>query len=163
MDRLRSASGRARRALDVYNETAPEATSAAEMPFLIVPVLVEDRYVVDLDEAVETVEEYVSFVEAAVELATLDQPNAASDLLSVLADYGRHWELMVLAEVPLDRPFLLKYQHLDPTPVKGWRSTVAPAVVLSDADSNHVENRIEDPGTRLVDVNGHHPRSGLPA
>lgn len=81
-------------------------------------------------------------------------------MLTVLADWGRHWELMVLAEVPLDRPFSVSYRHLDPVGVTGWRNTVAPAVVIADADSNHVAISTSDPGTRLVDVTARHPRTG---
>jgi hypothetical protein len=160
LERLRSASNRAHVALDGYNESDPATTSAVESPFLAVPVLIEDKYVPGAEAAVRSVEDYAVFVETALEQAQSATPSPAGDLLSVLADYGRHWELMVLAEVPLDRPFTMSYRYLDPAPVTGWRNTISPAVVIADADSNHVAISITDPGTRLVDVVGHHPRTG---
>lgn len=159
-ERLRALSERAHGLLDPYNESPANSTSAAESPFLLAPVLVEGGYVAHVGEAVAAVEDYVDVVEAAAERAAAQTLSAAGDLLSVLADYGRHWELMVLAEVPLDRPFGLTYRHLDPVPVRGWRNTIGPAVVIADADSNHVALSIDDPGTRLIGVVGLHPRTG---
>jgi hypothetical protein len=160
LTRLRAASDRAHAALSPFSESPADVTSAAESPFLIVPVLVEGGYVPDADRAIQIVVDYVDLLERAVERAAVQEPSAAGDLLSVLADYGRHWELMVLCEVPLDRPFTVTYRHLDPVRVRGWHHTIAPAVVIADADSNHVAISIEDPGTRLVSVVALHPRTG---
>lgn len=63
LERLRAASQLTHRVLDPYNEASPDSTSAAESPFLVVPVLVEDRYVADVEQAVVAVEHYASFVE----------------------------------------------------------------------------------------------------
>lgn len=161
LERLKVASGRAHAALDPYNEASTTSTSAVESPFLAVPPLVENGYVNDAAAAVAAVEAYADFVGAAAELAAAaDKPSAAGDLLRVLADYGRHWELMVLAEVPLDRPFTITYRYLDPVGVRGWRARIAPAVVIADAESNHVTLSVEDPGARLAEVVGRHPRTG---
>lgn len=163
LSRLHAASRRAGAALDPYNELPADLTSAAESPFLIVPPLVEDVYVDGIDQAVLLVEEYADLVERAAQEADRETPNAAADFLTVLADYGRQWELMVLAELPLDRPFTRTFEHLDPAGVRGWRNTVTSSVVIADADSNHVTLSVDDPGARLVRVRGVHPRTGKPA
>lgn len=158
--RLRVASDRAHKSLDPFNELPADTTSSAESPFLAVPLLVEDGHVDDLAGAVRVVEQYAHFVEAAAAQTSTSSPSAVGDLLSVLADYGRQWELMVLAEVPLDRPFVMTFEHMDPASVRGWRNVIALTVVIADADSNHVTVSVDDPGTRLVGVQGRHPRTG---
>lgn len=157
---LRAASERARAVLDPYNEAADEATSAPEMPFLAVPLLVANGYVDNLDDAMAAIVAYADLVSTASHFVDFQTPNSANALLNVLADYGRHWELMVLAQVPLNRPFTLTYWHLDHVRVQGrLRARITPAVVIADADSNHVVLSIDDPSSRLLKVEGRHPRT----
>lgn len=151
---------RAATALDRHVDVPTSETSALERPLLIVPPLVEQGLVRDLDQAVDALEQYVAWLEGASRAAEHSRPSAAGDLLSVLADYGRHWELMVFGEFPLDRPFVVGFEHLDAVPVKGRRNMVRPSVVIADADSNHVTLRSTDSGTRLSHVKAVHPRTG---
>jgi len=157
--RLRVASVTTTGILEPYSDRSHRHVSAPERPLLVVPELVEDGYVPDVESAVLLIEQYAAFLDAAAVLAT-QAPNAASDLLVVLSDYGHQWELMVLVEVPLDRPFSIVYRHLDPVAVRAWRNTISPVVVIADADSNHVALSVSDPGTRLLNPHARHPRTG---
>ncbi len=143
--------------LDPYNDSPPEIPSAVESPFLVVPQLVEEGHVGSLDEAVDMVDAYSRFVQRAGEVAG-SEPSAAGDLLTVLTDYGRYWEMLVHAEVPLDRPFTVTYSHLDPAPVRGLFARIDVNCVVADAESNHVVILISDPGTRIQRVDALKPR-----
>lgn len=154
---LSAATSRVKQVLDPYNDSSPEIPSAVESPFLVVPQLVEEAHVDNLDEAVDVVAAYSRFVQQAGEAAG-SEPSAAGDLLTVMTDYGRYWEMLVNIEVPIDRPFTVAYSHLDPAPVRGVFARIDVNCVIADADSNHVVILASDPGTRIQRVDALKPR-----
>jgi hypothetical protein len=68
-----------------------------------------------------------------------------SSFLSALAEYGRRWEVIVEAELPLDEPVTIRLVESRPLGLdlsrRGWTRQI---VALGDASSGHIEARVLD-------------------
>jgi hypothetical protein len=68
-----------------------------------------------------------------------------SSFLSVLAEYGRRWEVIVEAELPLDEPVTMRLVESRPLGLNsGGRGWTRQIVALGDAHSGHIEARVLD-------------------
>lgn len=65
------------------------------------------------------------------------------ELLEVVAEYGRRWEVLVDAEVPVDQPFLAKIEEDRPLGV-GFGGRCTQRLWVGDAPSYHLEVRLFD-------------------
>ncbi len=95
--------------------------------------------------------DYLHLIEAAAvatDAAGSDKPSAAAELLTVLADYGRNYDMIVVAKVPLDEPFLIKYSERRALAWRGNRTQQD--LIISDALSNHVVLSVDDPNVRIT-------------
>jgi hypothetical protein len=135
--------------------------SAMEHPFLVFPQLMQvwgsgpdaER------RSVAALESYVRLLERAGDMA--QRGSAAADvLLNTLADYGHYWHLMAQFRVPLDEPFLLKYEERRTVRLSWLRNQASMHLVIADASSNHVTARITDAHARMRDVHATDPLSG---
>lgn len=87
--------------------------------------------------------------------ATVEQARRAgnAELLSVLCEYGRRYELIVEVEVPVEQPCRIKLSEDLPLGLRrkprGW--WVEQTFALRDAPSAHLEARLADPN---VEING---------
>jgi hypothetical protein len=73
-----------------------------------------------------------------------------STFLSVLAEYGRRWEVIVEAELPLDEPVTMRLVESRPLGLTG-RGWTRQAVALGDARSGHIEARVLDSTVTIDD------------
>ena len=90
-------------------------------------------------------------------LCARDAPDSpVRDALNSLVDYGHSYDLLVAVKVPLDMPFMLKYQEnrIIDFDLKQWGKQ---DVVLADANSNHVAVRVTDPNVRIKELRAEHP------
>lgn len=81
-------------------------------------------------------------------------------VLQALADYGRRWELIVEATVPLGRPWRIRVE--EDRPLQWTKGTSHQVLALGDAQSVHFEVDVTDPTValregsyRLLDQHGH--------
>lgn len=134
----------------------PSADSAIENPALVVPTLLASGVAADPDGATECLQEYAQLCERAAAAAASggdrSAEQTANDLLSALADYGRHYDAMAVMDVPLDEPFMVKTSDRRPLTLSFLRNEGRQAVVVADAQSNHVSLSVTDPNARLAGV-----------
>lgn len=124
--------------------------NSVENPALVLPALFEDGAIQNDAQATVMVEKLVQLLETASRASNSSAPTGADDFLNSLADYGAHYDLMAAMKVPLDEPFLIKYQerrNLDLTPLtnRGYQE-----LVIADAQTNHVALTIGDPNVRIA-------------
>lgn len=87
----------------------------------------------------------------AFSLAVRDADREDDDsLLMALAEYGRRWEMIVETEVPVAEPFSVKLTEERPLGLKfrGWSRH---RFALGDAQSVHLEAKVQDPTTMIAD------------
>lgn len=124
-----------------------DTSSAAEEPLLVVPPLVaEDE--VDSARVTAVLESYGAFLARLASEGSAGRL-AATELMNVIADYGRYWDLMAYVRLPLDQPFVIKLAERRAMQITGVSNEVRQDVVLADARSNHVALRVTDPNTRI--------------
>ena len=113
----------------------PLQTSSSEEFLLAVP-LVEP-----VPQSTDAVEALVASYAAAVAAADTSSDEV---LLERLGDYGRRWEVLVDATLPVDEPRLVKVEEERPL---GWRmgGHCTQRLWLADAPSYHLEARALDP------------------
>jgi hypothetical protein len=118
-----------------------EPHSSSELVLLALP-LMEPRPP-SLEEAESVVYRYRDAVLAAFTAGD-------SSFLSVLAEYGRRWEVIVEAELPLDEPVTMQLVESRPLGLtgRGWTRQV---VALGDARSGHIEARVLDSTVTIDD------------
>jgi len=141
-----------RRMREALGEGA-SAISSADTPLLVAPLLAQRgvvRNVADLQRALHALHQ---FVEALVSAA--GEPHQ-SPALRALADYGRRWQAMVSAEVPLRRPFVITAEHQVPLRLGVLRPRTRQPFELADARSNHVtlEIAVENVDIGSVELRG---------
>lgn len=126
-------------------------TSAVENPLLAVPALL-DNQIIEEQAIVAALDAYRDFIrDADARSRAAAAPTAASDLLTVLAEYGLYWDLMVEAEVPLDMPFTVKTQEQRVLELGWWSHRGSQPLLLSDAATNHVVLTVNDPNVEILD------------
>jgi hypothetical protein len=113
----------------------PLQTSSSEEFLLAVP-LVEP-----VPQSTDAVEALVASYATAVAAADTSSDEV---LLERLGDYGRRWEVLVDATLPVDEPRLVKVEEERPL---GWRmgGHCTQRLWLADAPSYHLEARALDP------------------
>lgn len=111
---------------------SPEPKSSSEQFLLAVPLLGPS--------SVEEVDGLVMQLRTAI-LAARDAGD--EELLEVLGEYGRRWEVLVDAEVPVDQPFLAKIEEDRPLGV-GFGGRCTQRLWVGDAPSYHLEVRLFD-------------------
>lgn len=151
----RDKSDEARRLLAPFAER-PSSDSAVENPVLVVPPLLSGGAAAGPGDVDRLLDAYVRLcrdaVAAADGTANPDRQVAAGVFLDVLTDYGAYYDLLVVAEVPLDEPFLVKTEYRRPLSLSAVGNRGRQDVVIADALSNHVALRVTDPNTRLAGV-----------
>jgi hypothetical protein len=155
VDRWRELGERAARALAPWAES-PSADNAVENPALVIPSLLASGLTTDPDGATECLEQYTRLCERAAEAARSAEAGpvalAADTFLASLTDYGINYDAMAVMDVPLDEPFLVKTSDRRPLALSIVRNEGRQAVVVADAQSNHVSLGIKDPNARLAHV-----------
>ena len=129
----------------------PGPYTPVEQPVLAIPDLFNIVEIRALDEVTAVLEGYRNLVRAAQAGSNMDRPTDADDFLNSLADYGRHYEMLVDVDVPLDRPFVIEYSERRPMKLS-WRNRGYQDLVIADAQSNHVSLRVTDPNVRIRDL-----------
>lgn len=162
--RLATCTRRAEQALQPWSGGPLDTVSTTASPYLAVPVLLRDAGLPDLPAAVRHVEEYAEVLDDLATAALAQaSPTAAQDLLSVLSDYGRHFEMVVHVELDLDRDCLLRLRHRAAFRLSALRHRARVDAVMADCLSNHVSLRVDDAGTRLVVEHVLNAGTGSPA
>lgn len=113
----------------------PAAISASENLLLALPAMSPAPH------AIEDVHAIIQAYAASVHALAVAGDN---ELLALLAEYGRRWEMFVEAELPTDRPSRIRISEDRPAAVGDDGSVVA-LVALGDAASVHFEARVDDP------------------
>ncbi len=113
-----------------------DLSSSAEQVMLALPGMSEPPRTRDeIDEVVNR------YHQAVVQLAALGGP--AEDLLRLLAEYGRRWQVFVEAEIPVGERFKLRLADDRPLNPELGR-TSRQRFALNDALSGHLEARVVD-------------------
>jgi hypothetical protein len=152
MPAWRELSARAAACLAPWADVA-DPDSAVEHPALIVPVLLASGAAEAPAAVTSLLEEYVVLCERVLTVAADDDgPAGAAAVywLGALVDYGGHYDLMAVMDVPLDEPFLVKTADRRPLVLSRFRNEGRQSVVIADAQSNHVTLRVVDPNARLA-------------
>jgi hypothetical protein len=135
--------------------------SPTEHPLLGLTALI-DQLEITADEWWEPVDgalrAYVGLLSDAA--ARAEPSTAAWEFINSLADYGRNYDLIATTEVPLDRPFVLKYSERRDFAL-GFRGTVDQDVVLADAVTNHVVLAVTDANVQMRKVRALGPGGGF--
>lgn len=151
----RERSDQARSLLAPFAER-PSPDSAVENPVLVVPPLLSGGTAGGPSDVDRLLDAYVRLCQDAVAAADgtsdPDRQVAAGVFLDVLTDYGAYYDLLVVTEVPLDEPFLVKTAYRRPLALSVIGNRGRQDVVIADALSNHVALRVTDPNTRLAGV-----------
>lgn len=139
LERWQQLAGYAGQQLVAALEEPPDGESPSENVLLALPALWQ------LPTSADEVDAIVRGFSCAVH-------NAASagdhDLMSVLAEYGRRWEVIVEAQVPTYRPAVV---HLtEDRPLGLDRGRTVQRVALGDAGSVHFEARVMDHHVKLA-------------
>jgi hypothetical protein len=130
----------------------PEKRSSSECVLLALPVM--ESPPASAIEVATIVESYHVALQSIAEredvAADTDEAEAGREFLSVLAEYGRRWELLVEVEVPLHKPAQLRVVEDRPLGLEsgGWARQL---VAFGDAASAHVEISVFDPNVAVVD------------
>ena len=140
-------------------EAQPSFRSTTENPLIALPEMPLET--VKSGDITRWLNSYATAVKSAVD-------DGHSELLEVLATYGRRWELIVDTEIPVSEPFELKVTEerllgLQPrrvsrrdlrSPSKMWSASaraVDQDVAMKEALSTHVHVIARDPALRIVD------------
>ncbi|HEU5106792.1 MAG TPA: hypothetical protein VFU11_13255 [Solirubrobacterales bacterium] len=112
----------------------PEKLSSSEEVLLAIPLI--EPPISSISSIDLIVDQYADQIEKA---------NAAGDApyLSVLAEYGRRYELICEVEVPLLEPFRIKVEEDRPLGLRGRGSTTH-SIVIGGSRSIHIEARTAD-------------------
>jgi hypothetical protein len=83
--------------------------------------------------------------------SSVDGLHAAGDeqLLALVAEYGRRWEMIVETELPLNEPATIKVGEDRPLKI-GWSGRCQHLISLGDAVSYHAEVSLDDPNLEFV-------------
>jgi hypothetical protein len=155
-NRLRTTSAAiGRRMREALGEGA-SATSSADAPLLVAPLLAEQGLVTSVGDLQEALDGLKRFVDDLVVAANDSRQPLA---LRVLADYGRRWQAMAWCEVPLRRPFVIVAEHQVPLRFSRVRPWARQPFELADARSNHVTlevavENVDIAGVQLRGVDG---------
>lgn len=137
-DVLTAVEAAASQLLDVLDEE-PEPDSSAENILLALPLL--KPFPGSVQEALGLAARFAESIDAATR---------AGDraLLVALGDYGRRWEVIVEAEVPVREPTTIKFSEERPLKLRphGW---VTQQFSLGDARSAHFQARVADSAVEL--------------
>lgn len=128
------------------------AYSAPENPALVLPDLFASEDGPQDDEtATEWLNQYLSLLEALESASQTSHPNAplAEEFLDALADYANYYDLIAWMRVPLDEPFLVKYEERRDLKLTWFQNRGDQELVLADARSNHVTLKVTDPNVRI--------------
>jgi hypothetical protein len=133
-------------------EEPPESLSSSEEILLAIPLI---------EPAPASIAEVDSIIDRYVD--QIHQADTANDdaYLSVLAEYGRRYELICEVEVPLLEPFRVKVEEDRPLGLKA-RGAIAHDVVIGGSRSMHIEARTTDSNVVLgkkIELNDPHGRS----
>lgn len=144
-------SDRAAALLRPYGEVSSALNSAVETPALVIPGLLDDEVLSTLDEATDSVADYLATVTQLIAVEHGDsgqRSDLAFTLLRALFDYGYHYDVMGVFHVPLDEPFVMKISDRRPLSLSVIRNSGRQSIVLADARSNHVALAVTDPNAR---------------
>ncbi|MDC8973169.1 hypothetical protein [Mycobacterium marinum] len=131
--------------------------SVCENPALALPTLFGYD---DLDEtrATHYLRDYLRMLRNLKLTAVAgDKPDAATEFLEALADYGNYYDLIAGMKVPLDEPFLVKYSERRSFSIGSLTNRSSQDLIVRDARSNHVTFKISDPSVRIVEFNAFKP------
>jgi hypothetical protein len=102
-----------------------------------------------VDPLPQTVEEVDTIVDGYVRGVEAARSAGDDDFLSVLAEYGRRWEVIVEAQLATERPTMMRIGEDRPLGLDAGGRVVA-HVALGDAASMHFEARVGDPHVAVV-------------
>lgn len=136
--------------VDTVERTAPEA------PWLVLPELFANGFLVSADHASATLRSYAVLLEHLSDRAAIEGEGAAADeCLEVLADYACSYDLMAVMKVPLDEPFVVKTAERRNVRMDPKRNSGHQELVIADARTNHVTIKVDDPNVRLVSADAY--------
>jgi hypothetical protein len=138
----------------------PTALDPVKNPILSIPDLAAaaDLTFHDVTEALDDYRRLLIHAQAG---ANPTHPTSQDDLLNSLADYGRHYDLMVAVKVPLDEPFIVRHSERRDLHLTRIRNRGSQELVIADAQSNHVALDVADTNVRLLDVEARQPGGGV--
>ncbi len=102
----------------------------------------------DLQAMATAVRELTAALRSAVPL----DADAGSQAIRMLARYGSSWQAFVVAEVPVDKPFVVVTERQEPLKMRRTSRVVRQRLVLADADTNHVTVGTSDESVELKDA-----------
>lgn len=120
--------------LDSALGEALDIDSSASMVALAMPYFANLSDSPTYESITTTLESFAGLVEETRREAGHD----SSEKLSLLAEFGRRWQVLVDCIVPLNTPFLAKCKELRPVKF-GWRCWTWMDLPFNDARSNHIE------------------------
>ena len=150
---LRASSQQTGRLLRQALGEGSSATSSADEPLLVAPLLADRGDVQSVDDLLRAITSLGTFVNRLVAVANGPRRSLT---LRTLADYGRRWQSMVWCEVPLRRPFVVTTEHQVPLGFGPLLPRARQPFDLSDARSNHVtlEVAVENVDIGAVQLRG---------
>jgi hypothetical protein len=142
--------GRECRALLEPRSDAPSNVNAVMHPALVVPDLYGAGVINSIEEAGEVLRRYRDWLRRLDAVAdSVDAPTAEDEILNSVADYASNYDLLAAMEVPLRKPFIVKYSEQREMPLRLWRNWATQSLVTADAQSNHVSLQVDDPNVRI--------------
>jgi hypothetical protein len=133
----------------------PEPFSSSEEVLLALP---------DMDRLPSSIAEVDAVVDRYVDAVLTAHERRERPFLETLAEYGRRYELIIEAELPLLEPSRVRIEEDLPFRFSFWtrRFWVEQSLPLGDASSAHFEARVDDPivefssnGVRVKDLAEH--------
>jgi hypothetical protein len=146
LTRWRNYDNRALASLRSFDDSRDVDTSPTAHPVIALPFMDLGEAVVELDGIESALRGYAELLEELRSSAS--EGTLEWDFLSSLADYGHNYDLMAATEVPLDRPFVIKYSERRDIEVERY-GYVSQDIVTADAGSNHVVLFTTDPSVEI--------------
>jgi hypothetical protein len=119
-------------------DESPDPFSSSECVLLALP---------DMRHAPKTSETIAALVRRYARAIRLAEEAGDTAVLQALADYGRRWELIVEATVPLGRPWRIRVE--EDRPLCWTKGKSQQVLALGDAQSVHFEVDVTDPTVAL--------------